>query len=118
MMMITKWIPSYQVGACLQGQEVAITTNNKRKITQRNVWDTAHEMIDPMSTERMSLDLIVPDNIPCSIQTESMEMNIICVVYILIGTTKQGANIIDYGNIHLEIPCEVRPNIQGENVQE
>jgi hypothetical protein len=107
----TTWIPCYQVSACIQGQEVAITSNNKRTITRRYVWDTAHEMIDPTSTECISLDLIVPDNIPCSIKTKSVEMNVTCVVDIAIGTPKKGTHSIDYRNVHLEIPCQVRPNV-------
>ena len=114
---VPKCISCYQVSACLQGQEVAIITSSKassvagckRTTARQYVWDTAHEMIDPDTTECVALDLLVPETAPCSIQTPNVELNVQCIIDIAIGTPVKGR--IDYRNIHLEIPCLVRPTI-------
>ena len=109
-------MPCYQVSACLQGQEVAITSSShtrdtgKRTTARRYVWDTAHETVDPSTTECVALDLLVQENIPCSIQTPNVELNIQCIIDMAIGTLVNGR--IDYRNIHLEIPCHVRAAIR------
>jgi hypothetical protein len=120
----TKIMPCFQVSACLEGQEVAITVSktatSKRTIARRYVWDTAHETIDPDTTENVALDLLVPESIPCSIQSPNVELNVQCIVDIAVGTPVKGR--IDYRNIHLEIPCLVRPIVhdweQSNNEEE
>jgi hypothetical protein len=116
-----KWIPCYQVSACLQGQEVAIhsvshpknrsTSSSSQKITRRYVWNTAHEVMDPETTECVSLDLLVPESIPCTVRTNHVEIVVQCVLDITVGTTtssNQPHPKVDYRDIHMEIPCQVR----------
>ena len=115
-----RFISCYQVSACLQGQEVAIVTSSsssssrtnqtkKRTTARRYVWDAANELVDPDTTNSVAMDLLVPETVPCSIQTPNVELNIQCIIDIAIGTSVRGS--IEYRNIHLEIPCHVRPTV-------
>jgi hypothetical protein len=112
-------IPCYQVSACLQGEEIVMTNVSSRKRTtaRRYIWDTAHECIDPDTTECVALDLLVPETIPYCIQTRNVERNVQCIIDITIGTTTTNSSSsatrkIKYRNLHLEIPCHIRPTIQ------
>jgi hypothetical protein len=95
------WIPCYSASACLEGEEWAIGTSRKR--AKKHLFCTAHQAIDPDTTECTSLRLHLPISAPCSIQTDSIEINIRCIVDIAVGTPSGDG----FRNLHLEIPCQV-----------
>jgi hypothetical protein len=95
------WIPCYSASACLEGEEWAIGTSRKR--AKKHLFCTAHQSIDPDTTECVSLRLHLPISAPCSIQTEAIDINIRCIIDIAVGTPSGDG----YRNVHLEIPCQV-----------
>jgi hypothetical protein len=106
------WIPCYQVSACLQGQErvmVAASTSEPPRVARRYVWNSAHEIVDPDTTECLSLSLVVPESVPWSIQTSHVEVNVQCLLDLAVGIPHTKTGKIDYRNVHMELPCQIRP---------
>jgi hypothetical protein len=105
------WIPCYQVSACLEGQEMVMGTasNEPPRLARRYNWSTAHETVDPETTECLSLSLLVPESVPCSVHTSHVELNVQCLLDIAVGTPHFKTGKIDYRNVHMELPCQIRP---------
>jgi hypothetical protein len=87
-----------QVSACLQGIE---TVRPSAAIAQRLIWDDESLCVDGLSL--CSLTLYLPDSIPYTVSTGHVEITASIVADLI---TIQETNS-EYGNIHLEIPCQV-----------
>ena len=111
----SSWVPCFQISACLQGEEFAIYKDGSRRRASVLLLDTAHQVVDPVCTECVCLDLILPHDAPCSMQTDLCEISTKCLVDITVGTTTGGAK---YNNLRLEIPCNVVHAVQGSECEE
>jgi hypothetical protein len=87
-----------QVSACLRGIE---TVRPSGAVAQRLIWDDESRCVDGLSL--CSLTLQLPDTIPYTVSTEYVEITASIIADLI---TLQEANG-EYGNIHLEIPCQV-----------
>ena len=107
------WALCYQASACLQGEEMALQRESRGALPKRHrarklLLSTAHEVLDPVCTERVCLTLLVPSDAPCSVSTDVMEISIWCVVDLTVGTSSSSSsNAAGHQNLRLEIPCMV-----------
>jgi hypothetical protein len=97
------WIPCYQVSACLQGQEAALTGTGSRKRARTHLFHAEHEAVDPAATECVCLDLLLPLTAPCCVRTAHVEISVQCLIDIAVGNAAGSG----YRNLRLEIPCHV-----------
>lgn len=95
--------PCYQFCACLQGEEIAIHRDGTRKRARSFLFDTVQETIDPDCTECACLNLLLPLDAPCSLQSDLVEINIRCLVDITVDSVDGKG----YQNLRLEIPCTI-----------
>ena len=101
----SQWLPCFQASACLQAQEVAISSKGVRKRARRHLFCTAHQDIDPKTTESVSLNLMLPAEAPCSVATDTIEIAVECLIDIAVGARTKSS--FCYRNLRLEIPCQV-----------
>jgi hypothetical protein len=94
------WVPCHQVSVCLQGEEVALYEDGSTNRTRAFLLDTAHEMVESGHTERISLNLHVPLDCPCTIRTDLVKITAQCRIDISVGN---GA----YTNLQFHLPCTV-----------
>ncbi|GKY93086.1 hypothetical protein MPSEU_000276900 [Mayamaea pseudoterrestris] len=102
------WVPCHQVCACLQGEEIAIRRDGSCKRSRSYLFSTAHEYFDPKCIERVTLELLLPLDAPCSIKTDVVAISIRCLVDI---SVEQPGKEGDFQNLRLEIPCEVTHSV-------
>jgi len=96
------WVPCYQVSACLQADEFAIRPAGPKRVrTRHHQFDTAIETVDPECTDRVCLDLLLPLDAPCTIETDAVSIATQCIVDIVIEAGR------GYQNLRLEVPCQV-----------
>lgn len=101
----SNWLSCFQASACLQSEESSIhRINGSRQRARRLILDTAHQEIDPSTTESISLHLLVPVTAPCNLQTESIEIITTCLVDLSVASNT-GKN--EFQNLRLEIPFRV-----------
>lgn len=103
------WALCYQASACLQGEEIALQRESRGSLPKRHrarklLLSTAHEVLDPVCTERICLTLLVPSDAPCSATTDVMDISIWCVVDLTVGTSSSSSG---HQILRLEIPCRV-----------
>jgi hypothetical protein len=116
------WVPCYQASACLQGEEMVLQRHTagkgvgpiRRKRARKLLLSTAHELMDPDCAERVCLNLLVPADAPCTLQTDIVEISLWCVVDLTVGTSSRsnGGTAADnskaqHHNLRLEIPCRL-----------
>lgn len=104
-----EWVPTYQVSACLQGDESVIRRDGSRQRARSYIFDTAHERIDPQCVERTCLHLTLPLETPSSIETEFVQVSTKCIVDIAVGNMKGDG----FQNLRLELPCQVTHSVAG-----
>jgi hypothetical protein len=103
-----RWIPCYQVGACLQGEECALFEDGVTKRTKSFLFDTCHEFVDPDVTDHVSKTMILSgdtsvEETPSNISTDIMKVGVWCQVDITVMQS-QG----EYNNLTFQIPCRIR----------
>jgi len=105
----SEWMPCFQASACLQAEEVAISSiKNVRKRARRHLFCTAHQEMDPTTTESISLNLMLPVTAPCSVSNDTVEITTQCLIDIAVGLKQTKNNTTGgYRNLRLEIPCRV-----------
>jgi len=129
-----RWIPCYQVCACLQGEEYAIYEDGSKKRTQSFLFDTCHEWVEPGVTDRVSKTLWLSSSggggggddgadgsvashfeggaPPCDLKTDVMEVSTWCRIDIAVREQEETAGNSNasgaYNNLSLRIPCKVR----------
>lgn len=112
------WVPCYQASACLQGEEMVLPRPTKgsapkRRRARQLLLATAHEILDPDCAERVCLNLLVPADAPCSVQTDVVEISLWCVVDLTVGTSSRSdtattkSKAAGHHNLRLEIPCRM-----------
>ena len=138
---VDEWAPCYQISACLQGEEFVLTYENsgtavmsshsgsgsgpmvqpsdyarehaRRTRAQHVLLSTAHEVLDPETTQRVSLPLLVPDNAMCSAKTREVEIAHECIVDIVVANPSINKNNSsnndspNYRNLRLQLPCTI-----------
>jgi len=107
-----RWIPCYQVCACLQGEEYAIYEDGSKKRTQSFLFDTCHEWVEPGVTDRVSKTLWLSSSSggggsdgaegsvashfeggapPCDLKTDVMEVSTWCRIDIAVCEQEETA---------------------------
>jgi hypothetical protein len=94
----TSTVRLVHVSACLRGLE---TVRPSGAVAQRLIWDDASHCVDGLSL--CSLTLLLPDAIPYTVSTDHLEISASIVADLVTFQEVNG----EYGNIHLEIPCQV-----------
>jgi hypothetical protein len=112
----TTWIPCHQVSACLQGEERAVYEDGTTKRTQSFIFDTCHEWVDPLTTNRACKTMVLssdnnPDGCPCNIKTDVMELEVWCQVDIAVEESNS------YNNLSLKVPCRIMHYLVDEDEQ-
>jgi hypothetical protein len=87
-----------QISACLRGME---TVRPSAAVAQRLIWDDESLCVDGLSL--CSLTLLLPDAIPYTVSTDHVEISASIIADLVTFQETNG----EYGNIHLEIPCQV-----------
>lgn len=96
----SSWVPCHQVSVCLQGEEVALYEDGSTNRTRAFLLDTAHELVESGYTERVSLNLYVPLDCPCTIRTDLVKITVQCRIDISVGNGS-------YTNLQFHLPCTV-----------
>jgi len=112
----SEWIPCHQVCACLQGEEFAIHEDESKKRTQKFLFDTCHEWVDPGVTDTVSKTLWLSssgdgihfEGSPCDLKTDVMEVSTWCRVDITVGEQTTNDTESKFQNLSLQIPCCVK----------
>lgn len=94
------WVPCHQVSVCLRGEEVALYEDGSTKRTRAFLLDTANELVESGYTERVSLNLHVPLDCPCTFRTDLVKITVQCRIDISVG--KGGTT-----NLQFHLPCTV-----------
>lgn len=87
-----------QVSACVQGIE---TVRPSAVVAQRHIWDAESYCVDGLSLYSMTLQL--PHTIPYTVSTEFVEITASIIADLTTFDEKQET----FGNVHLEIPCQI-----------
>ncbi|KAL7580960.1 hypothetical protein ACA910_005774 [Epithemia clementina (nom. ined.)] len=138
-----EWVPCYQISACLQGEESVLAYSStyaalshgselphesehekaRRTRAQQLLLSTAHEVLDPETTQRISLCLIVPENSICSVKTCAVEITYECIVDIVVAQPSSSNNNYDskthpkHRNLRLQMPCIIdQPQTAAETM--
>lgn len=124
------WTLCYHISASLEGQEIVRFIDGTQKRSKAYQFDTAHEMVDPETTERISLSLLMPLNAPTTVSTDVLEVSATCSIDITVGTHSANYNgnspsSPTYSNLRLTLPCRIANSISeyemflsGEDVEE
>jgi hypothetical protein len=98
----SSWIACHQVSVCLQGEEVALYEDGSTNRTRAFLLDTAHELVESGYTERVSLNLHVPLDCPCTVRTDLVKITCTCRIDMSVGDNSGG-----YTNLQFHLPCTV-----------
>mmetsp|Transcript_12062 Transcript_12062/g.18658 ORF Transcript_12062/g.18658 Transcript_12062/m.18658 type:complete len:553 (+) Transcript_12062:16-1674(+) len=98
------WLRCQQVSCCLEGEEVATREDGSRKKSRSFLFDTAHEVVEIGFTERISLDLALPLDCPCTVKTDLLDISLRCTVDLTVEQSDGGGG---YSNLRLELPCKI-----------
>lgn len=94
-------IPCHYVSVCLQGEEVALYEDGSTNRTRAFMLDTAYQVVESGYTERVSLNVHVPLDCPCTIRTDLVKITVQCRIDISVGTNG------NYTNLQFHLPCTV-----------
>lgn len=103
-------LPCLQIGTCLYGEELAVNSNENKKVKTRSyIFDTAHSLIEPGCNDTVAMTLSLPMDCPCTLKTDLAEMNIFCKIELTVDDTRGGAKQSKkhYEILRLELPCDV-----------
>eukprot|EP00978_Attheya_sp_CCMP212_P003821 scaffold8102_cov53-Attheya_sp.AAC.1 len=117
-----KMLPCFQVCACLEGEELAIQRasggmevgEGATRRTRYNVFDSAHERVEPGYTDTISMTFILPLDAPCTLQTDIVQVLVRCKVDLTVGRMEND-KVVGYDTLQLEVPCQVVHQEPQEN---
>ena len=125
---VQDWVPCVQVSACVQGSEwvqapstnttatttTTTPTNQSRTRAQQLLLCTAHERIDPETTQRVCLTLLIPERAVPSVSTLPVKLEYECVMDLVVLSSNTNDNnnnktttTSSYRNLRLQLPCTI-----------
>jgi hypothetical protein len=117
-----KWIPCYQVSACIQGEEHAVFEDGSTKRSRTFLVDTCHEWVEPGITDSISKTMLFSSNdmtlegTPCNLSTDIVKVSMCIRVDITVDGEPNANGIIeDYHTLPLHIPCRIRHFLENED---